>query len=60
MQKWAGLATSVINRIEYLATVVYHEACAAAADQPAARGGWLNRLVGRKPKLIDPERFHFY
>jgi hypothetical protein len=60
MHKWGSPGISVTNAIEPLATAVYREACAIAAGQPATRSGWLERLMGRKPALMDPARFHFY
>lgn len=63
MHRWGSPGVSVTNAIERLATAVYREACAFAAQQSAGRAGpgaWIGRLLGRKPVLLDPGRFHFY
>jgi hypothetical protein len=60
---WGSRGISVTNAIERLASAVYREASAFAAQQPSGRVGpglWIGRLLGRKPALLDPGRFHFY
>jgi hypothetical protein len=63
MQHFGSPGVSVTNAIEKLASAVYREACAFAARQSSRRAGtsvWIGRLLGRKPALLDPGRFHFY
>lgn len=63
MHRWGSPGDSVTNTIDRLATAVYREACAFAAQQSAGRAGpgaWIGRLLGRRPALLDPRRFHFY
>jgi hypothetical protein len=60
---WGSRGIGVTNAIERLARAVYREASAFAAQQPPERVGpglWIGRLLGRKPALLDPARFHFY
>jgi hypothetical protein len=63
MHDWGSRGISVTNVIERLATAVYREASAIAAQQPSGRAGpgvWIGRLLGHKPARLDPARFHFY
>ncbi|WP_159013941.1 hypothetical protein [Acidisoma sp. S159] len=61
--RWGSPGISVTNAIERLATAVYREASAIAAQPSSGRVGpgfRIGRLLGRKPALLDPGRFHFY
>ena len=58
-----GRGRSVTNAIEHLATAVYREACAIAAQTaPKAVGlrGWFTRFRDRGKPALDPSQFHFY